>query len=321
MRGYTFLKNYRVDGFSYIEVMVSISLVIVLAFVIDVLLIDRVLQTKTGSIALGHQIAQEEIEVLRNYPFELLSTTTDGVFIGILPHRGTISVASSSSAFSGENIVDIQSATTTATTTGQLVFPKNAYADATLTAQLRFFSDSFSPFGGGIFFRALDDNNGYLLKLASSNDLTLDVIEDGTVTNLLSQLYTVTVDTWYHLELILNGNSITLNINGLPVFSINDDTYNEGYASIVATDGAHIGIDDIVINDGSTETWNFDKEPAGALAGEWLRPGISDLPSSATKLTIKNYLGSDRIKEVTARVEWQDNTTTTAAEQTTCRSR
>jgi hypothetical protein len=304
-------------GFSYIEVIISISLFIVLAFIIDVLLINRLLQTKTEMQALAHQIAQEELEVVRNYPFELLTTTTDGMFIGVLYNKGTVELASTPDAFSGSQVVDVASASSTATTTGQLVLPKNSYSDATITAQLRFISDSPTPFGGGMFFRALDDQNGYLLKLSSTNDLTLDVISSGTVTNIINQLQTIVADTWYDLELTLSGDYITLDINGLPIFSTTDSTFSEGYASIVATDEAHVWVDDVTVVETGTTAWDFDADPLGKLTDEWLRPGLSDLPSSTAKLTITNYLGSDLIKTITAEVEWYEAGATTTISETT----
>jgi len=41
-------------------------------------------------LALSHQIAQQELEVLRNHPYSLLSLTTNGDFKGILFNKGTI---------------------------------------------------------------------------------------------------------------------------------------------------------------------------------------------------------------------------------------
>jgi len=305
------------EGFTFLEIIVSISLIIVLAFIIDILLIDRILQKKTNYRALAHQIAQEELEVLKSYPFTKLSTTTDGAFIGILYHKGVIEVATNTSAVSGTQILDVTSAPVTATTTAQVVLPKNSYGDATISAQLKFFDDSGSPFGGGIFFRSLDENNGYLLKLSSTNDLTLDLHENGTVTNLVNQIYTVMQNTWYDINLILAGDNISLEIEGLPIFSTTDSTFTEGFAAIVATDEAHIGIDDIAVTEGSTTVWNFDNEALGNLEGIWSRPGLTDLPSSSAKLTIKNYTDSGTLKEITVRVEWFDNDTITAVEEST----
>lgn len=311
---------YKEDGqkgFTFIEVLVSISLLLVLAFILDVLLIDRVLQTRTNNEAQAHQIAQQELEVLRNYPYTLLTTTTDGLFKGIFFHKGDVSIVSSTAAFSGNNIANLVSASSTVTTTAHLVLPKNSYKDAIIEGQLRIFNDSPAIYGGGIIFRALDENNGYLLRLASSNDIYLDLVQDGNVTNLISQLYTVSTDTWYDLQLTLSGDSIDLDINSLPIFTTSDSTFSEGYVAFVATDEAHIGVDDVIITESSATTWDFDTFSLGKLSDEWQRQGFSDLTNSTGKLTISNYLGSDKIKEVIATVEWYENGTVKSIEEAT----
>ena len=312
------MKNEgKQNGFTFVEVLVSISLLLVLAFIIDVLLIDRILQTRTNNEALAHQIAQQELEALRDHPFSLLTTTTDGLFKGILFNKGEITVASSSIAVSGNNIINMESTSSTVTTTAHLVLPKNAYDDVTISTQFRIFNDSPSAYGGGILFNALDENNGYIIRLSSSNDVFLDIIQDGAVTNLISQLYTVSTDTWYALDLTLSGSSIDLDINSLPIFTTSDTTFEEGYAAIVATDEAHLAIDDITITEAASESWNFDNFDLGKLTGEWQRPGLSNLPSSTAKLNINNYLGSDEIKEVSAIVEWLENDSMKSIEEST----
>lgn len=311
------MKKYLKEqlGLTYFEIVIGLVMIIVLTLILDVLLVGTALQKKSRYSALAFQLAQEEVEILKRMPVGSLPVGANQPFLGIHYHKGSINVQNDIDAVSTPNVVDIISdPSIAATITGQLVLPQNAYDDGVLNVQMLIKSDSSPPWSGGLLFRSQDENNGYLLTLSSDNSVKLDVIENGVVTNLIDQIYTVISDTWYNLELTLSGDSISLDINGFPEFSTSDTTFSEGYTTLIATDQAHVIFDDLSFGG---ENWNFDGEPEGKLGGEWQRQGVFELPNGNGLVTVSNYLGSSDIKEVTVRISWNEQSATKQIELVT----
>lgn len=299
---------FKNSGISYVEIVVSIGLFLVLALILDTLLIASFLQQKSKFITIAHQLAQEELEILKNKPLTELTATTSAPFTNIHFHKGVIRIKNDASSVSPPNVIDLSGNTSgPANVTAQLLLPKNSYQEGALTYELMVRDNSPANWQAGVLFRSTDEYNGYLLNLNSTNWLTLDLLQAGIKTNLINLPYATSLNVWHTLELSFVGDAISLKINGFAVFSTTDATHTNGYLSLTAGQGAHLLLDNIIMNDATeNRSWTFDTENEGELLGEWERQGLNSLPNGTGNITISDYLGDVNIKSISAEVQWSE---------------
>lgn len=277
-------------------------------------------------------LADEELNALRRLDVTTLTNQTNGSFKNVLYNAGDWSVVANASAgHSSPNVVEIPGSTISGTISGRLLFPAGAYGDGTLEAKWRLATDSPANASFGYFFRATDSANGYRLRLArSSSDLDgstggtqnvlFEKVVNGTSTKIDSRLVTISVDTWYTLQVVLAGSNISIYLDGNQFGSgpFTDTTFTSGPAALITWNGAHAYVDDVETVTTSTQNWNFDAEIT--LPASWVRLGLNDIPDATPTifddnglLTLSTFpVGSSTttLKQATIVIRWTDRTIT-----------
>ena len=294
-------------GFTLIEIIISIMLAVILVLIINTLLVSKTLSDRGENSTLAYALAQEEMEKLLNRGVLNLTNTTSAKFIDILFHEGEHAVLEDVLSYSAPKVLNLTSDTAlTTTVTGAIVAPKNLYDSITVDARLMLRSGSPLGSGKGIFFRAQDKKNGYLLTV-SDTAIRLIKLVGGVETTLYSSAYFIVFDAWDRFELTVSGNILDFRLNGVSQFNITDDTFMEGYLAFVVTNGGDAAFDDITITDAvESASYTFDSLTAGELRGEWQRQSLKDLPQGTGEIDIANYLGDENIKDITVRTGWNE---------------
>lgn len=76
------IQNFMSKGLSLIELLISVTLISVSILAIYLALIYAVeVNKKAKNLALAYQISNQEMETIRNTPFESLTNVTDGDFL------------------------------------------------------------------------------------------------------------------------------------------------------------------------------------------------------------------------------------------------
>lgn len=102
----------------------------------------------------------------------------------------------------------------------------------------------------GMYARYSNDNNFYLLRLDTANDLiTLIKKESGTTTVLDSEPTVLDLQTTYTLKLEMNGDQLTGYVNGTPMVSATDAAHASGKLRIGGYSKSSYSIDDVIVTD------------------------------------------------------------------------
>ena len=277
-----------------------------------------IFQAGTGAImsnqylknkSLAYNLAAEEIEILRGTPYAQLTNRVEGNFTGVAYNIGTGSVASTADAPSNPNVfVQYPKENITTGISSKFFIPGFDYSDLTFEGKFKVFPNPPASWQIGVFLRYQDDDNYYFAYFTSSN-LIIEKKLDGITATLNSKVMVFSANTWYSLKTIMTGSNIDVYINDTLQLSAVDatDIFSKGRLGHVGVDGPTIGTDDVSVITESTQSWNFDADPAGEMPKGWVRFGLSALPSGQTKLTIEDaQTGFSDIKKITARVQWQD---------------
>lgn len=102
----------------------------------------------------------------------------------------------------------------------------------------------------GMFGRYSNDNNYYLLRLETANDMvTLIKKASGTSTILDTQPVVLDLNTYYTLKLEMNNDQLTGYVDGAPLVSATDAAHTSGKLAIGGYSKSSYSIDDVVVTD------------------------------------------------------------------------
>lgn len=306
------------SGFSLLEALIAIGLAAVLLAVFTSVLSATVFLRRAHYNVQAANFIQEELESLRALPFSDLLLRTNGNFLGLSRTRGPWQVKAVTSPPSGNNAYVMETAQTAIVEeTGLAVLPGNYREDfSSFTAKVRVQAASPAGWGAGVAFRYRDAENHYRFRLTSGG-AALDKIVQGVRTTIWSNSTSNSTNTWYTLEVVVAGNSITLRRNGTTLATQTDNAFTTGDLALLTLNSARAEFDDVAVAETGTTTWNFDADAVGSTPADWQRMSFSDMPGGTGALTIANYLGDTNIKQATATVTWSDAGTTRSASGTT----
>lgn len=311
-------RTTRASGFTLMEALIAIGLASILLAVFTSVLSATMLLRRAQYNVLAANFIQEELDSLRALPFADLLVRTNGNFLGLSRTRGPWQVKAVTSPPSGGNAFVMETAQPAIVEeTGLAVLPGNYREDvASFTAKVRVQAASPAGWGAGVAFRYRDAENHYRFRLTSGG-AALDKVVQGVRTTIWSNTTSNSTDTWYTLEVVVAGNSITVRRNGTTLTTQTDNAFTTGDLALLTLNSARAEFDDVAVTETSTTTWNFDTEIAGTVPVEWQRMSFSDMPGGTGTLTIANYLGDVNIKQATVTVSWSDSGTTRTASGTT----
>lgn len=308
----------RTSGFTLMEALIAIGLASILLAVFTSVLSATMLLRRAQYNVLAANFIQEELDSIRALSFSDLLVRTNGNFLGLSRTRGPWKVQAVTSPPSGGNAFVMETAQSAIIEeTGLAVLPGNYREDFTsFTAKVRVQAASPAGWGAGVAFRYRDAENHYRFRLTSGG-AALDKVVQGVRTTIWSNTTSNSTNTWYTLEVVVAGNSITVLRNGTTLTTQTDNAFTTGDLALLSLNGARVEFDDLAVTETSTTTWNFDTEIVGTVPVDWQRMSFSDMPSGTGTLTIANYLGDTNIKQATVTVTWSDSGTTRTASGTT----
>lgn len=293
-------------GLSLIEIVVAISLVSVLIITFGVSLMAAVYAQRVKLRNMASVLADQQLSALQVYDTSQLTNQTNGGLVGVLFTQGDFETVEDLTAPSPSRALG--AATSTASgLTSVLPFPKNAYADATVTVKFKVNPGSPAGWKAGVLFRAKDLRNHYRAYLTSSS-LVLQKVVGDAATTLYSDARSISQGSWQTLAVTATGSSISVYLNGTLVTTKVDATYSVGEAALAVWEGASVNFDDVSIGG---ESWNFDGVTLGDLHDDWLRFGLGDLPSGTGTLTISSPYSDASYRRYSVTISWMDRSGTT----------
>lgn len=264
-------------GFTLMEAVVSVALAAVLLSVYTSMLGATVFLRRAQYNVQAANFIQEGIDSLRTLDFAALTTRTDGRPLGVAYDRGPWQVKAIAGTPSGANAFVLQTAQTAIIEeTGLKMLPGDYREDATISAKVLVESGAPAGWGAGIAFRYRDAENHYRFRF-SSGGIALDKVVAGTKSTVWSQSVSHSTNTWYTLEVVTNGSSITLKKNGTTLTTATDSSFLTGDTALIALNSATARFDDVTATGGTTTSWNFDSNTVGTVPSDWQRYGPYDL--------------------------------------------
>lgn len=301
------MRTVPARGFTLMEAVVTIGIAAALLSVYSATLGASVFLRRTQHNVHAAEFIQEALDSLHTLTIADLTTRTNGVPLAVAYDRGPWKVKTTTGTPSGTKAFAMETAQTAIVEeTGLKLLPGNHRSDATIVAKAYVTSASPSGWGAGITFRHRDAENQYRFRFTSGG-IALDKVVAGTKTTLWSQSVTHTTNTWYTLEVVMSGTSITIKKNGTTLTTVTDSAFSKGETALLALGGARVLFDDVAVTDsGVTTTWNFDGDTDGDIPTAWERMSPYDLPSGNITLTIADHLSDSTIKQATATISWTD---------------
>ena len=303
----TLLKNQRAS--TIVESIVAIGLSSLFISIFGVSYVATSFNQHLKSKNLAFNLVSEELEAIRNTPYDQLSNRANSDFIEVIYNVGSWSVQTNASAPSSPNtyVLNIPQGTPSGIT-GLAALPGFEYANFSYESEIFIKSDSPANWQAGLFARYHDVNNNYYVYFTATN-IYLKKIVNGIETTLDSKAKTFLTDTWHDLKLEIADDTFIVYINDISELTATDtdNSFTEGRLALLGANSAHAYFDDISVLTASTTTWNFDSETVNSMPASWQRFGINDLSQGTAKLTIEEpETGHSDLKKITARVEWQD---------------
>lgn len=314
----TFLKNQRAS--TIIESIVAIGLI---SFFISIFGVSYVATSFNQHLKLKNlafNLVAEELEAIRNAPYDQLSNRTNNDFIEVIYNVGSWSVQTNATAPSLPNtyVLTIPQGTPSGIT-GLATLPGFEYANFSYESEIFVKSDSPANWQAGLFARYQDVNNNYFVYFTSTN-IYLKKVVNGVETTLDSKAKTFLTDTWHDLKLEVADDVFIVYVNDISELTATDtdNSFTEGRLALLGTNSVHAFFDDVSVITASTTTWNFDSETVNSMPASWQRFGINDLSQGTAKLTIEEpETGHSDLKKIIVRVEWLEKGNTRNVEAIT----
>lgn len=294
------LKN--IAGVSLIEALITILVVSSLVYVFSSITYFIKLSTSSKNLIHAYELTQEEIESLRHFSFDKLTVRADADFLNVAYNLGDWQVADDSANY----VYELKSPGSLSGVTGLQLLPLGDLDNFTLETNIKVKADSPTGWQTGFYFRYQDKNNYYRLSF-TPNGLTVVKNIEGVETTLYTSAPATAFNIWYTYKLEANANTLKIYRNAVLVSTITDTSFTSGKIALLGLNAVHAYFDEIKIDNTLVTNGDFALGPLGQVAGNWERLGINDLPSGQTKLTIQNYGALSDVKEIIAKIQWQDN--------------
>jgi hypothetical protein len=286
---------------SLMEVIIGLVLVSVLIITFGVSLVAAVYAQKVQTRNMASALADLQLAVLQTYSSSTLATQSYGTLIGVLFSQGTWKTVSDATAPSASNTFETKPSGSVGLTS-VMPLPANAYDNFSLTAKVKVVTGSPVGWKAGLMFRAQDPNNYYMAYLTTGN-LYVKKIVNGVETTLYSDLRSIAADTWQTLNVVTNGSSMDVYLNGSLATTQSDASFSVGKAALAGWEGPTLRFDDVTIGG---YTWGFDSTVIDKVHDDWLRFGLSNLPTGTGSLTIAQPYSDASVKKYTATINWDD---------------
>ncbi|MGH7854059.1 MAG: family 16 glycoside hydrolase [Candidatus Binatia bacterium] len=165
------------------------------------------------------------------------------------------------------------------------LYTRGSWADYRFTAKLRSSDDDFI----GVMFRVQDSNNYYrLMWERGTPGRRLWKRENGVFKLLAEDAVAYIPNQTYAVEVIAQGNSLKVNINGKAVFSLTDQSFPVGAVALYSSYNQGSYFDDVLVEDLITETvLLWDDFNDGNVAG-WKAFDESGTNSGPSKWSVTN---------------------------------
>lgn len=294
-------KNKKTKGFTLIEALVSILVVSFLIFVFASISFYLKTAGDIKNTILAYNIAQEEIEALRNLTFNSLINQTEGSFLNVVHNQGTWQVINDGAT----NVYELSGSSQTGLT-GLARLPFGPLADYFLEADIKIDPDSPSSWQTGFFLRIKDINNFYRVNLSSTN-LYLSKKIGGAETLLFSTNLPTTTGSWNTYKFVASGNNFEIYRNATLLGTAQDpeSSLSKGNLALLGLNGVHAYFDEIKINGSYVANGNFEEGPLNEIPKDWEWLSLYELPQGEGYLTVEDYEGDPNIKNILVTVRWQ----------------
>lgn len=290
-------------GFSLVEVVVALAI-----FGLSISLIELIITAVRADATVVNRIKArglvlDQIEVLRNMDFDLISTGSFTQFIGDAWNSGVWEVQTIGSTKTVESLG-----------TGEqiLLVPGDRWNDSTLSGQVYVSSDSLSGYDVGLLLRAQDSDTRYRLRITSSGSFVEREV-DGTVTILSTLAASLPTNTWETFSFGISGSTLTASV-GTQNSVLTDVTpiSPDGHMALWSQDGCCVAFDSIVVTSSKgNASWDFEsaQDVVGFIPPDWTRLSVDSLPGGTALVEVVHISGTE-LKQATVTVEWSDRTHT-----------
>lgn len=291
----------REQGFTFIEVLISLGLTSLLFMVLLSFFSVSVLKNHSRFTIEATAIASTELEGVRMIPFTSIANQTSAPFFSQLYTTGTWTVATAA-----DQILSGTSAGASGLT-GLIRVPANGHQDYETSVNITVPAGAPIGWGAGLALRAQEIDRLYRYYVSSSQ-LILDKVEPTGTTSLSINAYAIAAGTPITLGANIIGNIFTITANGLTIATVTDTdaSWQGGDTGLIMLNGTDAVFDDIMIDAALVSDGDFESVTTGTLPGTWSWLQPASLPSGGSSITIADYNADDAIKEITATVSWKE---------------
>ncbi|MBI3963437.1 MAG: hypothetical protein HY341_00390 [Candidatus Kerfeldbacteria bacterium] len=287
----------RHQGFSLLETVVALGMVIVLVLIFTASLNALTTGTALRASTQAYQLAQTMLDSVRALPFSEIPTQTAGKPIFLPVERGSWTVA---------DVGGSRALTTDGLATPRITVPRALFRDGTVETQVRL--GAGTPAGAGVLLllRYWNDDTHCVVRLAQ-NDLTVRKFVDGVSTTLYDSppgTPTVGLDAWHTLAVTVDGSSMQVDVNGSTLTTVVDTALSRGLLVLGAENDARVSFDDVRIDTIPVLDGTFESSALGKSPDSWRTSTLASLPEGTAALTIAPYDGLSDLYQITATVTW-----------------
>lgn len=300
-------KNIKKNrfGVSLIESLIAIFVVASIVFIFSNISFFLNLASGQKNLIHAYELAQEEIESLRNLTFDKLAncsnpTCVEADFLNIAYNQGNWQVALDSSNY----VYEISSLTSQ---TALSLLPFSDYENLfDLEMRYKNLADSPANWQAGFYYYYQDKNNYHRLTFTQDH-----VYVHRVVAGVESEVYSNTMITdpcsdWRTFKISLTGNNHVVYRNGISVGTFSESPSSTAGKIALMASSVHAYFDDVKVDNSDITNGNFSTGSLGKTADGWERLGLNDLPAGQGKLTIQDYLSDPNVKEILVKVTWQE---------------
>lgn len=293
-------------GASLLEVVIAIVLLEVIIVIFGTILLAFRLANEAHYRNQASTIAEAGLDALRAANPTTISDQVDSPFLGTILNHGAWSIAATSSAPSGSNILQEKfSSPPSGDISGLLLLNSQPAATSTVLASLLWTPENSASGTAkvGILIRGIDATHGYFYSIGPEN-IILEKRDGATLTTLFSQSGTHAPGAWHKLKIAASGTTFSFYYNDILMGTASDAAFGEGDVALFS-EYALIKTDSISASGDLSASWDFDSAVAGTLPEDLERLGFGDIPKGRGTLTIEDaYPGDTGLKKATIKVFW-----------------